>query len=337
MNRYDRQIKLTEVGAEGQQKLLQASVLIIGVGGLGCPAAQYLVGAGVGKVGLMDHDVVSITNLHRQVLYNESDIGKPKVIAAYEKLRSLNSEIEIVTYNEALTIENAINRIKEYDLVIDGSDNLETKYLINDACILADKPWVYASIYKNEGQLAVFNYQEGPGYRCLFPVPAYKNISCETTGVLGVTPGLLGILQSIEALKIILDTGDILYGRVKLINILTGAEQVIKIRPQKEEIEKIKKHGIIPVKVFCELSDKGKTYLDVRDTSEQPRINDKNVITIPMNDLRNRVSEIPSNDEVLVFCQSGIRSKKAIEILRSEFGFQNLKNVEGGLNSIING
>jgi len=191
MNRYERQIKLQEVGTGGQDKLRHAKVLIIGVGGLGCPAALYLSAAGVGNIGLMDHDKVDVTNLHRQVLFQESDLGKPKAVAAAEQLSKRNSEVVFEIIQEALTQENAQSIIDRYDIVLDGTDNFETKYLINDACILSEKPWVYASIYKNEGQLSVFNHQNGPSYRCLFPKTTRQNISCEATGVLGVLPGML--------------------------------------------------------------------------------------------------------------------------------------------------
>ena len=203
--RYDRQIKLDEVGNSGQEKLRNASVLIVGVGGLGCPAAQYLVGAGIGRIGLMDHDRVSLSNLHRQTLFSEGDIGNSKAKVAQEKLQQLNSEIELIAIEDALTIANAENLFNEYDIILDGTDNFETKYLINDACILTGKPWVYASIYKHEGQLSIFNYQDGPSYRCLFPKTTLQNISCEATGVLGVTPGILGTLQAAEVLKMTLE------------------------------------------------------------------------------------------------------------------------------------
>ncbi len=228
--RYDRQIKLNEVGDSGQVKLRNASILIVGVGGLGCPAAQYLAGAGVGKMGLMDHDRVSLSNLHRQTLFSEGDIGKSKAAVAKEKLEQLNSEIELIAIEKALSIDNAEKLFSQYDIILDGTDNFETKYLINDACILSGKPWVYASIYKNEGQLSVFNYQEGPSYRCLFPKTTQQNISCEATGVLGVTPGILGTLQAAEVLKMILEIGTVLSGKLKLINILSGSEQVLNIQ-----------------------------------------------------------------------------------------------------------
>lgn len=335
--RYDRQITLDEVGVSGQEKLSKASVLIIGVGGLGCPAAQYLIGAGVGKIGLMDHDKISISNLHRQVLYNENDIGKSKALVAQEKLQQLNSEIEIVAIEEALSIENAEKLFKQYHIILDGTDNFETKYLINDACILVNKPWIYASIYKNEGQLSVFNYQAGPSYRCLFPKTTRQNVSCEATGVLGVVPGIFGILQAMEVLKIVLGVGNVLSGKLKLSNLLTGSEQILKLQKREEEIEKIKENGIIPVVIECKISDDSKLYLDIREIFEQPRITSEKVIQIPMSDLDERLWEIPKEEEVFVFCQSGKRSKKVVDLLKSEYGFENLKNVEGGIENIIDG
>lgn len=335
--RYDRQIKLDEVGASGQEKLRNSGVLIIGVGGLGCPVAQYLAGAGVGRIGLMDHDKVSITNLHRQVLYDEKDVGRSKAAAAKEKLQLLNGEIQLIAIEEGLTEENAERYFKEYDLIIDGTDNFETKYLINDACILTGKAWVYASIYKNEGQLSVFNYQDGPSYRCLFPKTTRQNVSCEATGVLGVTPGILGLLQAAEALKIMLGAGQVLSGKLKLMNIILGTEQVLNLQKRPEEIERIRNEGIIPVRIACEIKDTGKTYLDVREDFEQPKVNSEKVIHIPLGKIKDRFREIPQKEEVFVFCQSGKRSQKAVEMLQKDFGFQNLKNVDGGIETIIHG
>ncbi|MCA0959449.1 HesA/MoeB/ThiF family protein [Muricauda ruestringensis] len=337
MSRYDRQIKLTEVGLEGQEKLRNAKVLLVGVGGLGCPAAMYLAGAGVGKIGLMDHDKVDLSNLHRQVLFQESDVGKSKAVVSKERLEKQNSEVAYEVYEEPLTIENAENIINQYDVVLDGTDNFETKYLINDACILADKPWVFASIYKNEGQLSVFNYKNGPTYRCLFPKSTRQNISCEATGVLGVLPGILGTLQAAEVLKIILGEGDVLSGKLKLINMMQASEQTININKRPAEVERIRNNGIAPVYIDCDLKHKEHWYLDVREVFEQPKPKGKKVLSIPMGDLTSRYQEIPSNQDVFVFCQSGKRSKNAIEILKNEFGFHNLKNVEGGIETIIDG
>jgi adenylyltransferase/sulfurtransferase len=337
MSRYDRQIKLTEVGLEGQEKLRNAKVLLVGVGGLGCPAAMYLVGAGVGKIGLMDHDKVDMSNLHRQVLFQESDVGKSKAAVGKQRLEKQNSEVRFEVYEEPLTMANAENIINQYDVVLDGTDNFETKYLINDACILADKPWVFASIYKNEGQLSVFNYKNGPTYRCLFPKSTRQNISCEATGVLGVLPGILGTLQAAEVLKIILGKGEVLSGKLKLINMMQASEQTIKINKRPAEVEKIRKNGIAPAYIDCDLKNKEHWYLDVREVFEQPKPKGKKVLSIPMGDLMARYQEIPNNQEVFVFCQSGKRSKNAIEILKNEFGFHNLKNVEGGIETIIDG
>jgi len=337
MSRYDRQIKLAEVGPEGQEKLRNAKVLIVGVGGLGCPAAMYLVGAGVGTIGLMDHDKVDVSNLHRQVLFQETDVGRPKAVVAKERLEKQNSEVRFEVYEEPLTIENAENMIEQYDVVLDGTDNFETKYLINDACILANKPWVFASIYKNEGQLSVFNYEDGPTYRCVFPKSTRQNISCEATGVLGVLPGILGTLQAAEVLKIVLEAGEVIFGKLKLINMMQASEQTININKRPEEVEKIRKNGIAPVYIDCDLKNKEQWYLDVREVFEQPKPKGKKVLSIPMGDLTLRYREIPNNQKVFVFCQSGKRSKNAIEILKNEFGFHNLKNVEGGIETIIDG
>ena len=337
MSRYDRQIQLTEVGPEGQEKLRNAKILLVGVGGLGCPAAMYLVGAGVGTIGLMDHDKVDMSNLHRQVLFQELDVGQSKAAVAKQRLAKQNSEVKFEVYEEPLTIENAETIIQQYDLVLDGTDNFETKYLINDACILTNKPWVFASIYKNEGQLSVFNYKNGPTYRCLFPKSTRQNISCEATGVLGVLPGILGTLQAAEVLKIILGVGEVLSGKLKLINMIQASEQTININKRSEEVEKIRKNGVAPVYIDCDLKHKDQWYLDVREVFEQPKPKGKKVLNIPLGDLASRYKEIPNNQDVFVFCQSGKRSKHAIEILKNEFGFHNLKNVEGGIETIIDG
>ncbi|MCP9199958.1 HesA/MoeB/ThiF family protein [Gramella sp. GC03-9] len=335
MMRYDRQIQLDSIGVSGQEKLQKASVLIVGVGGLGCPAAQYLAGAGVGRIGLMDHDRVSLSNLHRQILFTEADIGRPKAFVAAEKLGGLNSEIQIDTIEEALTITNAETIFRSYDIILDGTDNFEIKYLINDACILTGKTWVYASIFKNEGQLSVFNFQDGPSYRCLFPKTTRENISCEATGVLGVTAGLLGVLQAVEVLKLILGIGEVLAGKLKVLNSLSGQYQVLKITKRPEEIDQIYKSGIQPVKLECKLADESRIYLDIREEFEQPKLDSEKVIKIPLSQLDERLWEIPKEEEVLVFCQSGKRSRKIVDLLNSEYGFKNLKNVEGGIDNII--
>ena len=335
--RYDRQIALDDIGISGQEKLRNAGILIVGMGGLGCPAATYLAGAGIGRLGLLDHDSVSITNLHRQTLYAEADTGKKKVEVAAEKLRALNSEVCLEIYDERLTISNARQLIANYDLIIDGSDNFETKYLINDACLLEDKAWIYASVYKHEGQCSVFNYKNGPSYRCLFPKIARENISCEITGTLGMLPGIFGMYQAMEAVKIILGIGTILSGKLKIQNLMFQQDQLIEIKKRPEQITMILEKGIQSMATNYVLKDTDQFYLDVRELHEEPLIESKNVLRIPLQQLEERVEEIPKDKEEQGFCQSGIRSLRAKELLENKFHFGNLKNVSGGVQTIING
>ncbi|MEQ8471151.1 MAG: HesA/MoeB/ThiF family protein [Marinoscillum sp.] len=333
--RYSRQIKLSEIGTQGQEKLQKAKVLIIGMGGLGCPAAQYLTAAGVGSIGLVDHDTVDISNLHRQILYSESSIGLPKVEAAKVALQQLNSQTIFQTYTEGLTLSNAVGLFQPYDLIIDGTDNFQAKYLINDACLLANKPWVYASIYKYEGQISVFNYRSGPSYRCLFPKVPKEDISCEETGVIGVLPGILGTYQATEVLKIILGIGQVLSGKLKIIHTLTMQEQLITFQPNEDQINRIKAQPLQLEAINCEVVDKEKYYLDVREPHEQPQPETKNIIRIPLGQLNERHQEIPESEPIYVYCQSGIRSKKAIQFLTETHNFNNLINVDGGIQTIL--
>ena len=326
---------LPEVGEEGQQKLRNARVLIVGVGGLGCPAAQYLAAAGVGNLILADHDLVDASNLHRQILFTEADLGRPKAVAAREALLRANPGLSIEAKTESLGPGNAVEWFQSCDLVIDGTDNFQAKYLINDACLLAGKPWVYASVYRFQGQLSVFNYQNGPTYRCLFPAPPRQQLTCEEVGVLGVLPGLLGVMQAAEALKMILTLGTVFSGKVKWLDLLTMEEQIIHFQRNEAEIRKILTRELTPEVWYCEQDAEGKCYLDVRERQEQPRLSGAQVIEIPLRELADRLPEIPRNQEVFVFCQSGIRSARAIELLREAHGFQNLRQVEGGIQSII--
>ncbi|MEO9485738.1 MAG: HesA/MoeB/ThiF family protein [Ekhidna sp.] len=334
-SRYDRQIKLPEIGEAGQKKIQKARVLIVGAGGLGCPSAMYLAAAGVGTLGLVDHDIVDATNLHRQILFTEEDIGRNKAEAAKSALQKRNSSIAIKAYSKPFDIQNASSLVADYDLILDGTDNFQTKYLINDACMKADKPFVGASIYKYQGQLSVFNYHEGPSYRCLYPTHHYKdNSNCEETGVLGVLPGIMGTMQATEALKIILEIGTPLSGQLKIVDTLTMQDQLIKFLRNDQEIDRIKKEPLSLEEAICSISDQNHLYLDVREPFEQPRPSNKNLLVIPLNQLKDRHEEIPRGDEVHVFCQSGIRSKKAKALLEKEFGFNNLVDA-GGIEEII--
>ncbi len=328
-------MKLPEVGKSGQEKLASAKILIVGMGGLGCPAAQYLVAAGVGTLGLMDHDTVHLSNLHRQILYSESDIGKSKTKVAKKALYKLNSDGDLISIEERLSDKNAISLFNEYDVIIDGSDNFQTKYLINDACVLTNKPWIYASIYKYQGQLSVFNYDDGPTYRCLFPAATSRNISCEEVGVIGVMPGVLGTLQAAEAIKIILGTGKTLSGKVKIIDLLRLNDQIIHLQRNEEQVEKVKQRGLVPEIIRCELASADVFYLDVREPYEEPQAMAHNILAISLDQLESRYQEIPKDRQVHVFCKSGICSQTAIEYLSDNFGFSNLVNVEKGIQSII--
>ena len=240
-DRYNRHIIISEIGQRGQNKLSSAKVLMVGAGGLGCPVLQYLVAAGIGTIGIIDFDIVEKSNLQRQVLYGESSLGENKAIAAKTKLKDLNNEIEILAYPEKLTFQNAIDLFRQFDIIVDGTDNFETRYLINDACILTDKPLVFGAIYKFQGQVSVFNYKNGPTYRCAFPVkPIQSEIpNCSQVGVLGVLPGVIGTMQANEVLKIVLGIGDVLSGRLLCYDALTNQTSTIKLNRSDNEIQKV--------------------------------------------------------------------------------------------------
>ena len=333
--RYSRQIQLSEIGITGQEKLTRAKVLIIGVGGLGCSAAQHLVASGVGIIGLLDYDLVDLTNLNRQILYTEEDVGKRKVEVARQALLKLNDQVQINTYFEQLTFDRAISLSRDYDIIIDGTDNFQTKYMINDACVISNTPWVYASLYKYQGQLSVFNYQEGPSYRCLYPEISSKNISCEEIGVLGALPGILGTLQAVEVIKIVLQIGEVLSGKLLILDLLTMQKQLISFTRNEDQIINGKNREKSKDKNNEYFNTCSKVYLDIRDLADASISQDKNVIHIPLKQLNDRHIEIPRDRPIHVYCQSGIRSQEAIRLLSEKFGFQNLVNVNGGIQSLV--
>jgi adenylyltransferase/sulfurtransferase len=335
-NRYRRQTRLDLIGEKGQNMLADAKVLIVGIGGLGCPAAQYLTAAGVGSIGLMDHDIVQPSNLHRQCLYRESDVGKPKAECAKHALEALNSDIQLTAISEQLSTDNAIDLFEHYDLVIDGSDNFQTKYLINDASVLTDTPWIYASIYKFQGQMSVFNYQNGPTYRCLFPTTTSRNVSCEEVGVIGPLPGVLGTMQAAEAIKIIVGVKNVLSDKLKVIDLISHQDQLITVERDSDQIDHVRERGLKPEKITCQLDDDEHFYLDVRDPNETPDLQTDHIINIPMSQLEEQHAKIPSDRPVYVVCQTGKRSAKAVEVLRKKFGFTNVTNVDGGIEAIMN-
>ncbi|MCP4440401.1 MAG: HesA/MoeB/ThiF family protein [Aureispira sp.] len=357
LSRYSRHLRLKEVGEEGQEKLKNAKVLVIGAGGLGCPILQYLAAAGVGELGIIDFDEVEESNLQRQVLFGTSDIGTNKAVAAKNRLESLNPLITITTYPYKLTTKNALELFASYDIIVDGSDNFSTRYLVNDAAIICGKPLVYGAIHRFEGQVSVFNYEEGPSYRCLFPNPpkAGSVPNCSEIGVLGILPGIIGSMQATEALKLILGIGKPLSGRLLVYNALNHQQLLLQISKNVEVIEQTKQSvddfEDMNYDVFCgiepidtdniqeitaeELANKLQTQsvqlVDVRESFEQPKLTKYPVISIPVKEILTKASNIDKTLETVIFCQHGIRSQHAIELLQEHFGFKNLSNLKGGI------
>lgn len=357
--RYSRHLIMPEVGMEGQLKLKQAKVLLIGTGGLGAPLGLYLTAAGVGRIGLVDFDVVDFTNLQRQVTFGTSDVGRPKIEAARERLSNLNPEIEIVPRETKLTSENALEILREYDVIVDGSDNFPTRYLVNDACILLGKPNVYGSIFRFEGQATVFGFPGGPCYRCLYPEPPPPGLvpSCAEGGVLGVLPGIVGAIQAMETIKLILGHGDALVGRLLLFDALAMKFRELKLRKNPDcpvcgEHPTVTK--LIDYDEFCGIRgqeapapqaqvpeiaprelksrlDRGDNLfiLDVREPHEYQICNLKGHL-IPLGELPRRVHELDSSREIVAHCRSGKRSADAIDFLRKA-GFRKIWNLKGGI------
>lgn len=351
MNRYSRHIILSELGPQGQDKLNNAKVLVIGAGGLGCPVLQYLAAAGIGTLGIIDHDVVDITNLQRQVLFGSSSLGMNKAIAAKQRLEDLNNSISIIAYAEQLTYKNALSLFESYDIIVDGSDNFETRYLVNDACILTNTPLVFGAIYKFEGQVSVFNYQNGPSYRCLFPNPPQKDSvpNCSEIGVLGVLPGIIGSMQANEILKIILGIGNILSGKLFCYNALTLENSIIKINKDEAQIQQILKAKAtfrdrllnedcafepINVSIVDALKNPNAQFIDVREPHEQPKVEGIGITYIPLSELEQHLHNIDKAKDIYIFCQSGIRSKSAVSRLNA-LNIGNCYNINDTITEII--
>lgn len=358
--RYDRHIIIPEFGFEAQKKLKAAKVLVIGSGGLGSPSLLYLAAAGVGTIGIIDFDVVDDSNLQRQVLFGVEEIGKPKVEAAKRRLESLNPHINIKIYNEQLTSKNALDIIKDYDVVADGTDNFPTRYLVNDACVLLGKPNVYASIFQFEGQVSVFNYKNesgeaGPNYRDLYPTPPPPGLvpSCAEGGVLGVLPGIIGSLQALEVIKVITGVGETLSGRFFIFDALNFETRTFNIKRNrdnplngtnptiKELIDYEQFCGVkavekpikeITAKELYDLQVRGENIqiVDVREPHEYDIVN-IGAELIPLSTLSNNADRIDRDKKVIVHCKMGGRSAKAIRELEEKFGFKNLYNLKGGI------
>lgn len=361
LSRYSRHLILPEVGMEGQRRLKAARVLCVGTGGLGSPLALYLAAAGIGTLGMVDFDVVDASNLQRQIIHSTKDIGRKKLDSAEERLLALNPALNVVKHDTMLSSANALDILKDYDIVADGTDNFPTRYLVNDACVLLGKPNVYGSIFRFEGQASVFATQQGPCYRCLYPEPPPPGLvpSCAEGGVLGILPGLLGVIQATEAIKLILGKGDSLVGRLLLVDALNMRFRELKLRknpdcpicgtnptvtqlidyqqfcgivPESKQ-EKAVKNGIpqLSVKELKRRLDAGEDLLilDVREPYEYQIANIGGVL-IPQNDVPKRLAEIDRERDIVVQCRSGARSQRIAEFL-AQAGYPKVVNLAGGI------
>ncbi len=370
VKRYSRHLIMPEVGVEGQEKLVNASVLCIGAGGLGSPLALYLAAAGVGHLGVLDYDIVDFSNLQRQIIHSEETIGELKVESAKKRLLELNSDIKVTTYNVMINSENAMDIIKDYDIVVDGTDNFATRYLVNDSCVLLGKPNVYGSIFRFEGQVSVFDAKRGPCYRCLYPEPPPPGLvpSCAEGGVLGILPGIIGTLQAAETVKLIIGEGNPLIGRLLFLDVLEMQPREMKLRKDpncpicgenatiKELIDYEEFCGIgrgelgqeettirddseeykveINIDQFKEMRDNGNEFvlLDVREYHEYDIANFEGSVLIPLGEIEDRLDELNPEDEIVVHCHHGGRSMKATMYLKDK-GFSNVKNLAGGIDA----
>lgn len=369
IRRYSRHLILPEVGMAGQEKLKASRVLLIGSGGLGSPLAFYLAAAGVGTIGMVDFDVVDFSNLQRQILHFTKDVGRPKIVSAQEKVEQINPEVTFIPYETHFRSDNAIEIARDYDIVIDGTDNFPTRYLVNDVCVLLKKPNVYGSIFRFEGRVSVFDAQKGPCYRCHFPEPPPPGMvpSCAEGGVLGVLPGVIGNLQAVEALKILLGKGKPLIGKMLLYDALEARFREIKVRKDPDcpicgKNPTITK--LIDYQQFCGIEDPDSdelavggpvrmltkteitveelkkrldqktalTLLDVRNPDEFAicRIGEPKLV--PLHELHQRFDEIPDDSPIVVYCHHGVRSLRAVQLLEKH-GFADVKSLHGGINA----
>jgi adenylyltransferase/sulfurtransferase len=357
--RYSRHLIMPEVGMEGQLKLKAAKVLLVGTGGLGAPLGLYLTAAGVGRIGIVDFDVVDFTNLQRQVIHGTSDVGRKKLDSAADRMREINPFVQIDKHEVALSSENALDILRDYDIVVDGTDNFPTRYLVNDACVLLRKPNVYGSIFRFEGQATVFAYEGGPCYRCLYPEPPPPGLvpSCAEGGVLGILPGTIGLIQATETVKLILGIGEPLVGRLLLYDALAMRFRELKLRKnpecpvcgdhptvtklidyqqfcgipkQEAAVEQVFEGDIDPVEVKAKI-DRGDPFvlIDVREPHEYQICHIPYAKLIPLGELPKRVNELNTADEIVAHCKSGMRSAKAVDFLKKA-GFR-ARNMKGGI------
>jgi len=360
--RYARHLILPEVGEEGQRRLKAARVLCVGAGGLGSPLTLYLAAAGVGTLGLVDFDVVDASNLQRQILFGTPDVGRSKLAAASERLKSVNPNVRIEPFEERLTSANALGIVRQFDVVADGTDNFPTRYLVNDACVLAGRPNVYASVFKFEGQVSVFWAEKGPCYRCLFAEPPPPGLvpSCAEGGVLGILPGLLGTMQAVETLKLLLEAGDPLVGRLLMVDALSMRFRELKIRKNPEcavcgarpTVTKLIDYdafcgeaplvssgamfGRVPevsVEELKAMRDRGDRFVlvDVREAHEWPISDLPDSVKIPLGTLPQSLDRLSKDDDIVVYCRTGGRSGNAVQFLQRS-GYGKARNLAGGIN-----
>ncbi len=330
---------LPEIGEDGQHKLAKAKVLVIGAGGLGAAILPYLAAAGVGEIGIVDDDVIEVSNLHRQVIYKSSAVGKSKVKEARQMISELNPLVKVKAISEKLSGKNVLSLFEKYDIVVDATDTISIKYLINDACLVTNKPMVYGSIFRFQGQVSVFNYQNGPTYRCLYPDENNSALNCEDAGVIGVSVGIIGMFQANEVLKMILGIGEVLSGKILVYNILNNEQQkydfdksdfqsisreTFEEKYNKWEVEEVSFESLLD-----EINQDEVLFLDVRNIDESPKITLKNQIQIPLMHLEKEIEKLNKNQTIYIFCQSGIRSKIAVELFQKH-QFRNIKSIAGG-------
>ena len=356
--RYSRHLTLPQVGMQGQVRLRSASALIIGAGGLGSPVGMYLAAAGVGRIGIVDFDRVDLSNLQRQVLFGTGDVGRPKIELAQKRLREINPHVDVVTYDTRLSAANALDILRDYDVIIDGTDNFPTRYLVNDACVMLGKPNVYGSIFRFEGQASVFWAGQGPCYRCLYPQPPEPGAvpNCAEGGVLGILPGIIGTIQAAEAIKLILGRGELLLGRLLLFDALEMRFRELKLRNDPScpvcgtdaTITELREETPVcsavasPPSPTHELEalqlkqrlDRGESplLLDVRTPEEWEICRLDGARLIPLHELPSRVDELDAHAEVVVYCHSGVRSARAVDFL-VERGFARVHNLSGGIDA----
>lgn len=349
IQRYSRHIRLSGIGTEGQEKLKNTRVLMIGAGGLGCPVLQYLCAAGIGTIGILDDDHVDISNLQRQILYTVNDVDHPKAEAAKDRLAALNPFVDLVVHNTRLTRENALDICKDYDILIDGTDNFATRYLTSDVSVILDKPLVFGSIFKFEGQVSVFNYQGGPSYRCLYPeMPNPADVpNCSEVGVFGVLPGVVGARMANECLKMILGVGEVLSGKLAVMDLLANTEFILKITKdiknfERFELEKSYEYECeVPVALpfdmtpreVKEIMQTGDVQLiDVREPWEYDLCQIQGSESIPLHEIVRLSHLIDPHRPAVFICHHGVRSKMAIDLLQQK-GFTKLHNLMGGIDA----